>query len=151
MDNPIENLKVMPSTMAEVLQFAIDMDYHVSMGNTEAIRLSLHLKHIIRACQAADDKIQDHVIDEAEKLHKEELKDSYNATIKQVGTKYFYDDCNDSVYVDILERKKGIDKEEKDRQNFLKNIKAGEVVNPDTGEELYPPAKSSTTKVVFTL
>jgi hypothetical protein len=151
MDNLLDTLKNLPSNMEEALKFSLKCDYEVEFGNIEAIKLSHQLRVVAKACLMGCDKIDDAVLAEAEKFHKTELAEIWGAKVSQVGTEYLYDKCNDSEYDTLLQKKTNAANDLKERVKFLKSLKPGMAVNPDTGEPLFPPAKSSTTKVVFTL
>ena len=76
-----------------------------------------------------------------------------NITIKEVGTKYDYDVCKDSVLANIQRVKSEISETEKKRLTFLKSLSGKtNVVDEESGEisELYPPIKQSKTAVIVT-
>lgn len=81
--------------------------------------------------------------------------DGFEITEKESGVKYHYDKCNDKCLNELEEAKKTIEKQIKDRQEFLKSLPSEglETINNDSGEvvTLYPPYKTSTTTLNFTL
>ena len=64
-------------------------------------------------------------------------------SVKETGTRYDYKACGYSKYEEALKSKADIEK-------MLKAL-SGPMVDPDTGQEINPPAKRSTTAVVFSL
>lgn len=75
--------------------------------------------------------------------------------IKEVGVKYDYSKCGDSVYEMLEQKATSIGDDLKKREIFLKTVppKGIPIVDELTGEmiTIYPPAKSSTTSVAITL
>lgn len=72
--------------------------------------------------------------------------------LKEVGVKYDYTNCNDPVLTKLLEVKKDIDAQVKNRQEFLRKLTSMAFIpDTDTGElmEVHPPVKSSTTSYVI--
>ena len=75
--------------------------------------------------------------------------------ISEVGTKYDFSGCNDSVLVDLQNKATAAIEALKDRQEFLRKIPVTgiELINQSTGEieMIYPASKTSTTIVKVTL
>lgn len=75
--------------------------------------------------------------------------------IREVGTKYNFDQCNDGKYLALKQSENDLKKSIKAREDFLKCAPStGTIVtDEETGETvtIYPPSKSSTTSVVVTL
>lgn len=64
-----------------------------------------------------------------------------------VYTAYDFSNCNDAVYLDLLEEKKKIDAKVKEREELLKTLKSPLVVtNEETGEtyKIHPAVKKTT-------
>lgn len=75
--------------------------------------------------------------------------------IAEVGTKYDFSKCNDKHF-DLLEHQfNSLEEQLKERKEFLKKLPSEgfEILDADSGEivKLYPPSKSSTTSVKFTI
>lgn len=93
-----------------------------------------------------DDRIKDCTLSEIEKNGKEATWNGARITIKEVGTKYDYTDCNDPVYTKLLDQKKILDKQLKEREAFLKSLpNRTTVVDEETGEvtTVIPPVRMS--------
>jgi hypothetical protein len=73
--------------------------------------------------------------------------------LAEVGTKYDYSNCNDSLLNELEEHKNMLDEKIKERQQFLKAlpIEGIEVLQGDLLEKIYPPNKSSTSSFKVTL
>ena len=72
-------------------------------------------------------------------------------SIKDMGVKYDFSNCNDSVMNEIIQKEETLKKEKEERAKFLKALPIEGVVIPETGEIVYPPSKTSTTTLVVTL
>ena len=97
------------------------------------------------------------VRNEAELYAKEGGLKLYGHKIEPIesGTKYNYSECNDRVYVRLLEQKAIIDAELKAREKFLQAVpyKGMSINDEETGEAditIYPPVKTSTSTVKLT-
>lgn len=75
--------------------------------------------------------------------------------IREVGTKYNYDQCNDTHLITLKSNESDIKKKLKAREEFLRCAPSEGtlITDEETGEtiKVYPPSKSSTTSVVITL
>ena len=68
----------------------------------------------------------------------------------EAGVKYDYSECNDSELEALEKQRHELDIKIKQRQATLKSLPFGGLCNPDTGEMIYPPAKSSKTTIKTT-
>lgn len=69
------------------------------------------------------------------------------------GTKYHYENCNDPVLVDYINRLIVLEAQIKNRQEFLKTVPVSgmEIREEDELIKVYPPYKTSTTAYKITL
>lgn len=65
----------------------------------------------------------------------------------EAGTRYDFSVCNDSELTKMYDMKKSLEADIKDREKMLKGLPASGLADPDTGELLMPPAKSSKTTI----
>jgi hypothetical protein len=98
-----------------------------------------------------DKDMDRHFICEAEKYGKSFDYLNVHFDVRETGVRYAYETCQDSVWNDLNEKSKELDKLLKERESFLKAIPDEGTVNPETGELLNKPAKSSVSKVVVKL
>lgn len=68
----------------------------------------------------------------------------------EAGVKYDYSECNDSELEALEKQRHELDIKIKQRQATLKSLPFGGLCNPNTGEMIYPPAKSSKTTIKTT-
>ena len=93
------------------------------------------------------------LLDEAEKNGKKFTLHNAEFSLKEVGTKYNYEQCNDEVILNLHSQQKALDASVKDREKYLINIplEGVEIRVDDELIRIFPPAKSSTTSVSVTL
>ena len=100
----------------------------------------------------SDEQIKDAVLEAAEKYNQKSfVKGSAQFQIKEVGVKYDYSECNDSLLEELSSQQAELSEKIKAREVFLKSIPVNSEVYGEDGVQLFPPKKSSTTQVVITL
>lgn len=68
----------------------------------------------------------------------------------ETGVRYDYSGCGDSKLTELYGRMEGLKAEIKAREDMLKHLQPEEAVDPNTGEFMYPPVKSSKTSIKTT-
>jgi len=91
------------------------------------------------------------VIAEAEKYGKSFEYKGVKVQIREGGVKYDYSATGDSEWAILDAKSKEIAEAKKAREKFLQAVPASGTVSPETGEHIYPPAKTSQTTVAVTL
>jgi hypothetical protein len=95
------------------------------------------------------------LLEAAEKYGKKFQLHNAEFSIKEVGSKYNYSQCNDATHVELSNQLLDISTKLKNREDYLKAIPIEGVLITDenTGEvsKIYPPSKSSTTAVAVSL
>lgn len=66
------------------------------------------------------------------------------------GVKYDYSPCGDSRLADMYKTLEALKADIKDREDMLKRLPRTGMADPDTGEVLFPPARSSKTTIKTT-
>ncbi|MEG2064699.1 MAG: hypothetical protein RRY23_06100 [Alistipes sp.] len=69
---------------------------------------------------------------------------------KEVGQKYDYTACGDSTREKMIAELEALSQRIKEREQMLKALPLSGLADPETGEMLFPPAKSSTTTITTT-
>lgn len=136
-------------TIAQLSQQAINA---ITEGVIDPITAHINLSRMEAAIKQVKDNGQVKEITLRE-LAKYGKKQSFgDCTLEEVeaGVKYDYSGCNDSTLAELEDMKAKIDAQIKDRQQMLKCIPVSGMVSPDTGEVVYPPAKSSKTTIKTT-
>lgn len=92
-----------------------------------------------------DDRVKDLVICEVEKYGNNTTYNSASLQVKEMGVKYDYSVCNDSIYNDLVDNIEKLKETLKQREKFLKSISSDGtlMVDEETGEvnKIYPPIK----------
>lgn len=65
----------------------------------------------------------------------------------ETGVRYDFSGCNDSKLSAMYETLEALKADIKAREDMLKSLQPGEAVDPNTGEFMYPPARSSKTTI----
>lgn len=65
----------------------------------------------------------------------------------ETGVRYDYSGCGDSKLAAMYETLESLKADIKEREEMLKHLQPGEAVDPNTGEFMYPPARSSKTTI----
>lgn len=92
-----------------------------------------------------DDRVKDLVICKVEKYGNNTTYNSASLQVKEIGVKYDYSVCNDSIYNDLVDNIEKLKETLKQREKFLKSISSDGtlMVDEETGEvnKIYPPIK----------
>ena len=136
-------------TIAQLSQQAINA---ITEGVIDPITAHINLSRMEAAIKQVKDNGQVKEITLRE-LAKYGKKQSFgDCTLEEVeaGVRYDYSLCGDSTLAELEDMKAKIDAQIKERQQMLKCIPVSGMVSPDTGEVVYPPAKSSKTTIKTT-
>lgn len=147
-------LKLFSTTKQGIEMFAGQLIHGVKNGNINPLELKAYLKAIQAIAEQVDGATKEEQLTEAETYGSKAFHAfGYEIKIGEVGTKYNYDGCGDTEYErrksEMLAAKTLVD----ERIQFLKGLKEPLVlVDEMTGEvvKVYPPAKTSTTGLIFT-
>lgn len=147
-----------PETKSEIKTFAERMVASVVDGYTDPLKVKVQLSAMKKTIEEIEssEEFKNAVINEAERYHKEELKDLHNAKIeiKEVGVKYDYSKCGMPEYELVLSDISTLTERKKVLEKRLQTIKGEEdYICPLTGEmiKLQQPEKTSSTSVVITI
>ena len=146
-----------PSSKTEQKEMANAFISKVIDGDINPIDAVVQMKSISETVNTflKDENIKDAVIQECEKYGKGESPSYLGAVIqiKETGVTYDFSVCNDPVYERLVEERKIIDEQCKEREKYLKTLsKSKTEIDEDTGDifQLFPPAKQSTTSYSIT-
>jgi len=153
MENLINLLKFSPRG-GQIQSVADQVAANVEDGYSSPLELLVGCKAIQKTLEAIIERIEESAL--AEALHYPKRFSQHGATIevREVGTKYNFDNCNDPVLSRLTEQKKQWSDLEKDRQSLLKTLRGKtELLDTETGEIInaLPPVKTSKTGIVITL
>lgn len=153
MENLISLLKFSPRG-GEASTAADTIAAQVFDGHEDALQLLVGIKAVQKLLDAITERIEESALNEALLEAKRFEKFGAKIEVREVGTRYNFDGCQDPVLVRLTEAKKQWSDLEKDRQNLLKTLRGKtELLDTETGEIIHviPPIKTSKTGVVITL
>lgn len=121
-------------------------------GEIDPITAHINISKMENAIKAfkANDQVRDITLRELAKYGKKQTFGDCTLEEVEAGVKYDYSACGDSELAELYKMRLTIDESIKQREAFLKNIPIKGIVNPETGELVYPPAKSSRTTIKTT-
>jgi hypothetical protein len=153
MERAISTITVLPSSKEEVKSFVEKAKEEILSGNESALKIECQLKafeEVIKQLRS-DNDIKYAVLDEAERYGTKTFEE-YGAKITiRDGGRYNYNNCEDSVYQDLIEQQNEIKEKIKKRTEFLKTVPEEGTVNPDTGEFIKPAIKEGKTQISIQL
>lgn len=92
-----------------------------------------------------DERVRDLTIRELWKYGKKGVFGDCTMEEAEAGVKYDYSECGDSRLEELYRMRQALDSDIKEREAFLKSVPLSGVADVETGEVVYPPAKTSKT------
>jgi len=144
---------VLPSNEGEIKRFVTLIKSEILDAGDDPLKVLKQLKMVEKtiAILLKDKDLDNFFIDEAQKYGTSFEHLDTHFDIRETGVKYDYSESNDSVWNYLKEKSDKLSEELKEREQFLRTIPVEGVANPDTGELIRRPPKSSTTKVAVKL
>lgn len=140
-----------PQMVSDMESYAISLVEEINEGREYALDVFIAAKRWQKTIEILLSNIEEQVLMEAERNGKHFEYKGVEMNIRELGSRWNFENCNDPFYNRILLEKKDILEKEKERSVFLKGIKSKTViVDDETGEvcQIVPPTKSSKTGVV---
>jgi hypothetical protein len=152
---PTELLTLMASTNTQVDVFSDGVIQSVQAGEINPLTVLVQLRAMEKASGRILKEIHENIMREADKYPGNDFEFMGNKIIKaEHGTKYDYSNCGDPVYNQRLNIAKQANEQLKERETFLKAVKAPfSLLDEGTGEvaTITPPTKKSTSGVNVSL
>ena len=154
METALSTISTLPATPEELIEFFRKVKSEITSGNVkDPLKVRVQLAYVKKLIdQILEDDEINHVFNKEFHLYEAEKEFKINGAhlrIGEVGTKYFYEDCGDPVWFDLVKKEKEISEKRKERERFLKNIPPYEgVVEPESGVFITMPSKKSKTRVI---
>lgn len=153
--SPTELLTMMASTSTQIDVFSDGVIEDVQAGNINPLTVLIQLRAMERASERILKEIKPNIMNEADKYPGTEFEYLGNKITKaEHGTSYDYGACGDPVYQRLWEVAFEANGQLKERQNFLKAVKAPfSLLDEGTGEvaTITPPIKKSTSGLNVTI
>ena len=137
------------ATPAVIAQTAINA---VVEGEIDPIVAHINIAKMEQAIKLykANEQVLDITLRELGKYGKKQTFGDCTLQEMETGVRYDFSECGDSRLEALYETRQAIDAEIKEREAFLKSVPLSGVALPETGEVVYPPAKSSKTTIKTT-
>lgn len=147
----MSNIQILRETasVAVLAQSAINA---VVEGEIDPIVAHINICKMEAAIKAfkENEQVRDITLRELAKYGKKQSFGDCTLEEAEVGVRYDYSGCNDSFLEELYETRRALDADIKEREAFLKTLPSSGIVNAETGEMLYRPAKSSKTTIKTT-
>lgn len=147
----MSNIQLLRET-ASVAVLANTAIQAVIEGEIDPITAHINISKMENAIKAfkANDQVRDITLRELSKYGKKQTFGDCTLEEVEAGVKYDYSACGDSELAELYKMRLMIDESIKQREAFLKNIPIAGIVIAETGELVYPPAKTSKTTIKTT-
>lgn len=143
-------LSLMPETKAEVRTFAAKIADEVLAGYIDPLAFHVRLKALEMLLDEVmkDERVRLAVLNQADRYGAKSF-DAFGAKIqvKEAGVKYDYSQCGSSEWQQRDQWVKDHTEARKNIETFLKALPDTGMADPETGEIVYPPARTSKTIV----
>lgn len=155
-DKTSSYLAVLPQSYSEISTFVNLFVNEVKAGYVSPVIVATQLKAIEELVKIlrAHSELRDLIMDEVTKYPDKTIPVNGAKIEKaETGVKYDFSVCNSSVLNDLYTQLDNLSQKVKAQETFLKSLlnTDNEVFDPQTGERLFPPVKSSTSFVKITL
>lgn len=137
---------------ASALELANNAIEAVVNGEVDPITAHINICRMEQAIKLYkdNDRVRDITLRELSKYGKAHQFGDCRLEEAEVGTKYDYTSCADSRYTEMVKLRETLDIDIKDREKMLKNLPHSGMADPETGELLFPPSKTSKTSIKTT-
>ncbi len=154
METAISTLSQLPETKQQIETFAYSLEQGLNNGQIIASDLLRFQKAMEKVFEKIKPTLIENALNEISKFEKNAVIKGSEFSIVEAGVKYDYSECNDIEYNMLTTQIEAIKSTLKDRETFLKAIKAPmQMIDENSGEcfTINPPKKSSSTtlKVTF--
>jgi hypothetical protein len=154
METAISTLSQLPETKQQIETFAYSLEQGLNNGQIIASDLLRFQKAMEKVFEKIKPTLIENALNEISKFEKNAVIKGSEFSIVEAGVKYDYSDCNDLEYNMLNTQLEALKSTLKERETFLKAIKAPkQMIDENSGEvySVYPPKKTSSTtlKVTF--
>lgn len=146
------NQPVLLRETATINELANNAIHSIREGEVDPITAHINLSRMEAAIKRVKDNIdvRDITLRELAKYGKKHAFGDCTLEEAEAGVKYDYSICGDSELSELESARFEIEAKIKARQAFLKHIPISGIADPNTGEVVYPPARSSKTIIKTT-
>lgn len=135
-----------PAVLASnAIQAVVDGEIDPIVAHINVSKMELAIKQY-----KADERVRGITLRELWKYGKKQSFGDCTLEEAEAGVKYDYTNCGDSRLEELYKMRQAIDADIKEREAFLKSVPLSGVADVETGEVVYPPAKTSKTIIKTT-
>jgi hypothetical protein len=154
METAISTLSQLPETKQQIETFAYSLEQGLINGQIIASDLLRFQKAMEKVFEKIKPTLIENALNEISNYEKNAVIKGSEFSIVEAGVKYDYSECNDLEYNTLTTQIEALKSTLKDRETFLKAIKAPmQMIDENSGEvyTINPPKKTSSTtlKVTF--
>jgi hypothetical protein len=154
METAISTLSQLPETKQQIETFAYSLEQGLINGQIIASDLLRFQKAMEKVFEKIKPTLIENALNEISNYEKNAVIKGSEFSIVEAGVKYDYSECNDLEYNTLTTQLEALKSTLKDRETFLKAIKAPmQMIDENSGEvyTINPPKKTSSTtlKVTF--
>jgi len=139
---------------SQIIDLFVDTKDQIMSGEQDSLKVAVHLKALEELISKLrkDEQIQDYTLEQSLKQG-EKTFSIYGAeiSIREMGTKYDFSICNDSLLEGLYSQMTILKKQIKERETMLKTISEDNPAVSMDAEILHPPLKTSKTGLAITL
>ena len=152
---PAGALYLLANTQSQIDKFSDDLIQSVKEGEEDALKVLIYLKAMDKVSERVQKEIRENTLTAADKFPGTSFEFLGNKIEKaENGIKYDYLGTGDPVYRRLFDIQESAQEQVKEREAFLKALKAPlTFVDDDSGEvvTIHPPNKKSTTGLKITI
>jgi len=151
METKLDILRTFPQNKGDIQALACDWTNQILEGNSDPIKVAIQIKKVQAVLDQVTAGIKDYVLTEAEKYGKTTEIEGVKIEISELGVRYDYSVCGDSVWSQLDSELKALTEKKKEREKFLCAIPDTGTVDPETGELINKPLRSGTRGIKMTI
>lgn len=146
---------ILTQESASIAELAADAIHAIIQGNVDPIKAHISVSRMEQVIKTykADKDVREITLHELSKYTDQRKGYTFGDCVlqeKEVGQKYDYTACGDSTREKMIAELESLSQRIKEREQMLKSLPLSGLADPETGELLFPPAKSSTTTITTT-
>lgn len=149
----IAKLNQFPATKQEVTDYFTEAKNSIMAGDMKPIQFAVQIKafeELVKKLRE-DKDIRSLIVEDIEREGRQAEFNGSSLRVSETGVRYDYSVCNSSKWNDLNDQIKKLTDEKKALEQFLQVLPEGGAADPETGELLSRPSKTSTTSPVITL
>ena len=152
MDTALSTLSTLPSNNDELYRFSRLLKDEIIADDNETLPILGKLKIIEKVVKniLEDKEVKSRFLADRQRYSDKEMV-KYNGiefSVREAGVKYDYNASGDLKWMDLDKKIKELTESRKEREKLLQNLSAEGLVDPDNGNFITRPPKSSETIVV---